>query len=1194
MDGNEAVASVAYRLNEVIAIYPITPSSPIGEFCDEWAVHGRKNLWATRPEVIEMQSEGGAAGAVHGSLQGGALTTTFTASQGLLLMIPNMYKIAGELNSFCMHVAARSLATHALSIFGDHSDVMACRQTGFAMLCSGSVQEAQDFACIAQCASLQSRVPFMHFFDGFRTSHELAKITILSDDDLKALIDEDAIKAHRQRALTPDRPVIRGTAQNPDTYFQAREAGNPFYQVCPEIVQKEMDRFAKVTGRQYKLFEYEGHPEAEHVIVLMGSGSTVAEQATQRFQERFDEKVGVVKVRLYRPFSTKDFIKVLPKTVKGLAVLDRTKEAGSVGEPLYLDVVAALHEAKNQGMLSFDIPKIIGGRYGLSSKEFTPAMIKAVFDELKKESSKTHFTVGINDDITHLSLDYDSRFDIESDDINRSVFFGLGSDGTVGANKNSVKIIGEETDYYAQAYFVYDSKKSGAMTISHLRFGDRPIRSAYLIKTANFVACHHFTFLNTHDVLDVAGQGATFLLNSSYGSDEVWQHLPSKTQEQIIEKDIDLYVIDAFSVAKKVGMGRRINTIMQTCFFAISGVLPREQAIEKIKQSIEKTYGKRGKEVVSRNFAAVDQSLEHLHKVATKQSVTTEVDHTHILPDLAPDFVKNVSAVMMAGKGDLLPVSAFPVDGTWPTATTQWEKRNIAIDIPIWNKDVCIQCNKCAAICPHAAIRAKVYQPEHLDNAPQTFESLDWKLADFPDHKYTLQVAPEDCTGCSLCVQVCPAKDKANPSQKAINMQSCSENVDVQRENYDYFLKLPEIDRTKVQRINIKGSQLFQPLFEYSGACAGCGETPYIKLLSQLFGDHLMIANATGCSSIYGGNLPTTPYCVNSEGRGPSWANSLFEDNAEFGLGMRLAVDSHRKQAQELLIDYPNGIDDELRQKILQAEQNNDEELFSQRQRIEELKNKLSKSHALEANRLEQFSDYLAKKSVWIIGGDGWAYDIGYGGLDHILAVNRNINILVLDTEVYSNTGGQQSKSTPLGAVAKYASAGKAVHKKDLGLIAMSYGNVYVATVAMGANDNQTVKVFQEAESYDGPSLIIAYSHCIAHGYDLTFGPDQQKRAVESGIWPLYRYDPRLAQEGKNPLTIDSKKPKISAKDYMENELRFRLVEKIDPEKFRQFSAEAQRHTTQRLQYYQQLAQIKCDDWAKITSDKPKNNHSTN
>jgi pyruvate-ferredoxin/flavodoxin oxidoreductase len=1170
VDGNEAAASVAYRLSEVIAIYPITPSSPMGEFSDEWAALGKKNLWGNIPSVTEMQSEGGAAGAVHGALQAGSLSTTFTASQGLLLMIPNMYKIAGEFTPFVMHVTARTLATHALSIFGDHSDVMACRQTGFAMLCSGSVQEAHDLALIAHAATLRSRIPFLHFFDGFRTSHEVAKIEMLEDEILRKMIDENAIKAHRERALTPDAPRIRGTAQNPDAFFQAREAGNGFYDACPGAVKDAMKKFEQLTGRKYQLFDYVGDPNAERVIVIMGSGTQTVDQTVERLIKKTGEKIGVLKVRLFRPWSVKDFIDSLPKSVKKISVLDRTKEPGCLGEPLYQDVVTALREARDTGLTTID-PVVVGGRYGLSSKEFTPAMVKAVFDELKKDKPKNHYTVGIVDDVTHTSLDFDPDFNIEGADIVKAVFFGLGADGTVGANKNSIKIIGEETDNYAQGYFVYDSKKSGAITISHLRFGPRHIRSAYLITKANFVASHQFTFLEKYDVLGYAAEGGTFLLNSPFDKDKVWDELPREVQKEMIEKKLKFYVIDAYKVAKDTGMGVRINTIMQTCFFAISGVLPREEAIHQIKKAIEKTYGKKGKEIVAKNFAAVDHTLAHLYEVKVPSAVTSSKKMPPIVSDEAPDFVKKVSALMLANKGDLLPVSAFPVDGTWPLATTQWEKRNIATDIPVWDSSICIQCNKCAMVCPHAAIRAKVYPADALSGAPSTFKSCDYKAPDFKGSKYTIQIAPEDCTGCKLCVAVCPAKDKSNPKHKAIDMHPQMPLREPERDNFKFFLDLPEADRTAL-RLDVKGSQFLQPLFEYSGACSGCGETPYVKLLTQLFGDRAIISNATGCSSIYGGNLPTTPYCTNKDGRGPAWANSLFEDNAEFGLGFRLAINSHQEIATSLLKNLASQIGDNLAREILEAKQDDESGIALQRKRIEALRDKLRGIHSIDAKILSQLADDLVRKSVWILGGDGWAYDIGYGGLDHVLASGHDVNVLVLDTEVYSNTGGQASKSTPMGASAKFAAAGKAMHKKDLGLMAMAYGSVYVAKIAFGAKDAQTVKAFQEAESYRGPSLIIAYSHCIAHGYDLAFGAEQQKLAVDSGYWPLYRYDPRRVTAGETPLQIDSAPPKSMLAQFVKNETRFRMVEQQNPERFRQLIANSQEFTARRLALYQELA----------------------
>ncbi len=1175
VDGNEATASVAHRINEVIAIYPITPSSPMGEHADEWSAKGKTNIWGIVPDVVEMQSEGGASGAVHGSLQAGALTTTFTASQGLLLMLPNMYKIAGELNSYCMHVSARTVATHALSIFGDHSDVMATRATGFALLASGSVQEAHDLACIGQAATLKARVPFLHFFDGFRTSHEVSKMEELTDDDLREMIDDNLVAEHKKRALTPDRPVIRGTAQNPDAFFQAREACNPFYLACPEITQQAMDKFAKLTGRAYHLFDYVGAKDAERVIVLMGSGTEVAHE-TVEYLAANGEKVGVIKVRLYRPFSIKDFVNALPKSVKAIAVLDRTKEPGALGEPLYQDVLTALQEAKEQGIASFDTePKVIGGRYGLSSKEFTPAMVKAVLDELKKDNPKNHFTVGINDDVTHTSLEVDDSFDIEKDSVVRAVFFGLGSDGTVGANKNSIKIIGGETDNYAQGYFVYDSKKAGAITISHLRFGPEPIRSAYLIKRANFVACHQFVFLEKYDVLEYAVPGAVFLLNSPYPHDQVWDHLPREVQQEIIEKKLKFYAIDAYKVAKATGMGVRINTIMQTCFFAISGVLPKDEAIAKIKEAIRKTYGKKGEEIVNKNFAAVDAALEHLHEISYPDKPTSTKTKPPIVPDYAPDFVKNVTAMMMKNKGDLLPVSAFTPDGTWPSGTTKWEKRNVALQIPVWNPELCIQCNKCNIVCPHAAIRSKVYEPELLKDAPATFKSTDYKAKDFKGYKFTVQIAPEDCTGCGVCVATCPGKDKANPERKALHLEDQLPLREQERENYDFFLnKLPLVDRSKIENITVKSSQFFEPLFEYSGCCAGCGETPYIKLLTQLFGDRALIANATGCSSIYGGNLPTTPYTFNADGRGPAWSNSLFEDNAEFGFGFRLAVDFNTKQAQILLKELASQIGDNLVTELLEADQSTEAGINAQRQRVAALKEKLATIKSDKARQLELVADYLVQKSVWLVGGDGWAYDIGYGGLDHVLAMNRNVNVLVLDTEVYSNTGGQSSKATPLGASAKFAAAGKSTAAKDLALMAMSYGNVYVARVALDANDSQTVRAFREADSYQGSSIIVAYSQCIAHGYDLVNGPEHQKLAVNSGLWPICRFDPRRIGTDEPPLKLDVAEIKEPIEKFMKSETRFRVVEKMNPERFKHLIEEAQKFSTNKMALYQQLSKI--------------------
>jgi pyruvate-ferredoxin/flavodoxin oxidoreductase len=1171
VDGNEAAASVAHRLSEVIAIYPITPSSPMGEWSDEWSAQGRKNVWGIVPDVVEMQSEGGAAGAVHGALQAGALTSTFTASQGLLLMIPNMYKIAGELTAFTMHVAARTVATHALSIFGDHSDVMACRQIGFALLASGSVQEAHDLAAIAHAATLEARVPFLHFFDGFRTSSEVRKIELLSDDDLRFLVRDDLVLAHRQRALSPDRPVLRGTAQNPDVFFQAREACNRFYQALPEVVEKTMDRFGERTGRRYRLFEYVGHPQAERVIVLMGSGAEVAHETVEHLVKA-GEKVGILKVRLYRPFSVKHLAAALPRSVRAIAVLDRTKEPGAVGEPLYLDVVAGIREAREAGESPLAVdPLVIGGRYGLSSKEFAPAHVRAVFDELvRREGPRNHFTVGIVDDVTHTSIRVDPEFDIDSEDRVRAVFFGLGADGTVGANKNSIKIIAEETENDAQGYFVYDSKKSGAITISHLRFGPGPIRSSYLIKKANFVACHQWGFLERYDMLEYAVPGGTFLVNSPFPKAELWKQLPRKVQEQVIEKKLKLYAIDAVKVAEASGMGGRINSVMQTCFFAISGVLPREQAISEIKHAIEKTYGKKGAEVVKRNFASVDATLENMFEVSPGP-LTGNGHMRPIVPAEAPDFVKRVQAVIIEGKGDMLPVSAFPVDGTWPTGTAQWEKRAIALEIPAWDEKICIQCNKCAFVCPHAAIRAKVYEPSALAQAPATFKSTDFRGNEFKGQKYTIQVAPEDCTGCNLCVMVCPAKDKANPKHRAIDMVPMPPLREPERENYAFFLELPEPNRTGM-KLDLKGSQFLTPLFEYSGACSGCGETPYIKLMTQLYGDRALMANATGCSSIYGGNLPTTPYSVDRNGRGPAWSNSLFEDNAEFGLGMRLALDQHMEQAVGLLSNLAAKLGDTLVAGLLEADQSSEAGIAAQRERVVALRDALARIPGAESQRLLQLADYLVKKNVWIVGGDGWAYDIGYGGLDHVLSLHRDVNVLVLDTEVYSNTGGQQSKATPLGAAAKFASAGKQIAKKDLGLMAMAYGHVYVASVAFGAKDVHTLKAFQEAESYPGPSLIIAYSHCIAHGYDMAYGAEQQKLAVDSGVWPLYRFDPRRVAQGQPPLVLDSGEPKVPARQYMRNETRFRMVEKLDPERFKKLLAAAERQSKQRVAVYKQLA----------------------
>ena len=1164
IDGNEAAAYVAHQLNEVIAIYPITPSSNMGEWADQWSAEGKANIWGTVPSVVEMQSEGGAAGALHGALQAGSLATTFTASQGLLLMIPNMFKIAGELTSTVFHIAARALATHALSIFGDHSDVMAARSTGFAMLSSNSVQEVMDMALISHAASLESRIPFVHFFDGFRTSHEVAKVSQLSADDLRAMISEEMVKAHRDRALSPDRPQIRGTAQNPDVYFQAREACNSYYLATPTIVQNAMDKFASISGRQYRLFDYVGAPDAERIIIIMGSGAEVAHEAVEALVAA-GEKVGLLKVRLFRPFPVETFVAAIPASVKSIAVLDRTKEPGATGEPLYCDVITALAE---MGLSK----KVIGGRYGLASKEFTPAMVKGVYDELLKPAPKNHFTIGIVDDVTHTSLDYDPNFSTEEPGTVRAMFFGLGADGTVGANKNSIKIIGEETPNYAQGYFVYDSKKSGAITTSHLRFGPKPIRSSYLISKANFVACHQFSFLERLEMLKYAEPKATFLLNSTFGPDEVWDHLPRTVQREIIEKQLKFYVIDGYEVARQTGMGGRVNTIMQTCFFAISGVLPREEAIEAIKYTIKKTYGKRGESVVQKNFAAVDAALNHLHEVRVPSAVTSTFDLRPYVPAAAPGFVQKVTAKIIAGEGDDLPVSAMPIDGTFPVGTAQWEKRNIALEIPEWDQDLCIQCGKCVLVCPHGVIRAKVYDEPALAGAPPTFKAVPARWKDMKDRKYTLQVAPEDCTGCTLCVQVCPAKSKSEVKHRAINMVAQPPLRESEAANWDFFLGIPETQRTALSFGQVKDVQLLQPLFEFSGACSGCGETPYIKLMTQLFGDRMMIANATGCSSIYGGNLPSTPYCSNGEGRGPAWSNSLFEDNAEFGLGMRLAVDKQNEYARELVWRLGFVIGEDLAQALINADQKTEKGVFEQRERVQILKSKLAGVNTPEARDLLSLADALVKKSVWIVGGDGWAYDIGYGGLDHVMASGRNVNILVLDTEVYSNTGGQASKSTPRGAVAKFAAGGKPSGKKDLAMMAVSYGSVYVARIAMGAGDMHTVKAFQEAEAFNGPSLIIAYSHCIAHGYDLSFGMDQQKAAVNSGYWPLFRYNPDLVEQNKNPFQLDSKAPSIGLKDFMYNETRYTMLVKSNPEEAKRLLSLAQEDVAARWKLYDYMA----------------------
>ncbi|MCX6894451.1 MAG: pyruvate:ferredoxin (flavodoxin) oxidoreductase [Verrucomicrobia bacterium] len=1172
IDANEAAAYVAYRVNETMAIYPITPSSPIAEWCDQWASEGKKNLWGTIPAIVEMQSEGGAVGAVHGMLQTGSISTTFTASQGLLLMIPNMFKFAGELLPTVFHVTARTVATHALSIFGDHSDIMACRTTGWGMLGAASVQETMDFALITQAASQRSRLPFIHFFDGFRTSHEVSKIEMLDESVIRALIDDKLIAAMRAKALTPDQPVLRGTAQNPDVFFQGREAANAFYTACPDIVQKVMDEFTALTGRSYNLFDYVGAPDAENVLVVMGSGCEVAHEAIEYLNSR-GAKLGLLKVRLYRPFDGKRFVEALPASVKNIAVLDRTKESGAMGEPLYQDCLTAIHESMASGATHLKrLPKVLTGRYGLSSKEFTPTMVKAVYDNLVAATPKNHFTVGINDDVNHTSLSYDADFSTEPDNVVRALFYGLGADGTVGANKNSIKIIGEETENYAQGYFVYDSKKSGSMTVSHLRFGPKPIRSSYLITSANFVACHQPGFLERYEMLRSLVLGGTFLLNTPYSKDEVWAKLPTPVQQVLQAKKAKLFVIDATKVARESGMGGRINTIMQVCFFALSNVLPKAEAIEAIKYSIKKSYGKKGDEIVQMNLKAVDNTLAHLHEVPVMNCKLNGAGE--LLPPItpnAPQFVRDVLGKIAAGFGDELPVSAFPNDGTFPTGTTQYEKRNLALDIPVWDQAICIQCMKCVAICPHATIRAKIYDAAELKSAPATFKSVDSRLPEFKGQKFSLQVAAEDCTGCMLCVDVCPAKNKTESKLKAINMRPQAPPRDAERTNWDFFLNLPELDRRKVKLTTLRQQQVLQPLFEFSGACAGCGETPYIKLLTQLFGDRAVIANATGCSSIYGGNLPTTPYCKNAQGRGPAWCNSLFEDNAEFGLGYRVSLDQQMQFAGELLKKIATQIGDDLVTAILNADQSDEAGIHDQRERVAALKAKLQKLNSPEATLLLTLADKLVKKSVWIVGGDGWYYDIGYGGLDHVLASGRKVNVLVLDTEVYSNTGGQMSKATPRGAVAKFAAGGKPLGKKDLGLIAMTYGHIYVASVAMGAKDEQTLKAFVEAESYPGPSLIIAYSHCIAHGIalDAGIGERQQKLAVESGQWLLYRYDPRRAERGENPLQMDSAAAKTKVQDYLLSENRFKMLTKSKPEDAKKFFAQAQSDVDRRWKFYQ-------------------------
>ncbi len=1166
IDGNEATARIGHKLSEVVAIYPITPSSPMGEHADAWSAQGKTNIWGSVPLVQEMQSEGGAAAAVHGALQTGALTTTFTASQGLLLMIPSMYKIAAELTPAVFHVSARSLACQALSIFGDHSDVMGVRQTGFALMASASVQEAMDLAVVAHASTLKARVPFVHFFDGFRTSHEIQKIELVPDEVLRKMMDDELVIAARNRGLDPNRPVVRGTSQNPDVYFQGRETVNPYYMATPGIVQDYMDKFAELTGRRYRLFDYVGAPDAETVVILMASGCETAHETVEYLVDR-GEKVGLVKVRLYRPFHADSLLAAIPNTVKNIVVLDRTKEPGSTGEPLYLDVISALYENGRSDV------RVIGGRYGLSSKEFIPAMVKRVLEEAATEKPRNHFTIGITDDVTHTSLDVDD-FDIELPGTIQAVFIGLGSDGTVGANKNSIKIIGEETDNYAQGYFVYDSKKAGARTVSHLRFGSRPIKQTCLIRKADFVGCHQFIFLEKYDVLGYAADGATFLLNAPYHKDEVWDRLPAKVQEAIIRKKVKFYVIDAYEVARKTGMGVRINTIMQTCFFAISGVLPRDEAIAKIKEAIKKTYGRKGEDVVRKNYEAVDHALANLHRVDYPDRVTSDIPIPPVVPEAAPDFVKRVTAKIIAMEGDDIPVSDMPADGSWPTGTTQWEKRNVALEIPVWDPETCIQCGFCSLVCPHAAIRMKVYDGKHLELAPETFKHAEARGAKFKGMKFTIQVAPEDCTGCGTCVHVCPAKNRENTALKAINMHEQMPLREKERENYAFFLGIPDYDRTAVNPMNVKETQLLRPLFEYSGACAGCGETAYVKLLTQLFGDRAVIANATGCSSIYGGNLPTTPYTFDDHGRGPAWNNSLFEDAAEFGFGFRLTADKHIQVAVELLKKLAPRLGDNLVRELLEASQDTEADIARQRERVSLLRGKLAEIDEPDARLLESVADYLVHRSVWILGGDGWAYDIGYGGLDHVLAQGRNVNVLVMDTEVYSNTGGQCSKATPLAAVAKFAFSGKPQPRKDLAMLSMSYGNIYVAQVALGADYAQTVKAFNEAESYKGSSIIIAYSHCIAHGIDMTCGLDEQKNAVKSGLWPLFRFDPRKIETDGKPLTLDSKDPSIRFSDFAYNEARFKSLLNTMPEHAEELMKKAQEEIDRRWSIYKQMEQM--------------------